>query len=291
MTARNVYRYALLFLIGAASCGMPSADHVHDKRATPERIVTVNGTMTEIVAALGLEKHLVGVDVTSTFPASVAQLPRIGHDRTVRAEGVMSLAPNVVLGTVGDIDESVLRQLERAGIAVVLFERSSSVDGTKELIRAVADTLFVADRAGALAAKIDSESGGIRAMGIAPRVLFIYARGAGTLMVAGEGTPMQRMIELAGGRNAVKGFEQFRPLTPEALIAADPDAILLFESGLEALQGEEGLLQVPGLAQTTAGRNRSFIAMDGGLLSNFGPRCGQALARLNEAFRSLPVRP
>lgn len=276
--------FAALFLL---SCGTGAAPKVEEASA---RIVTINGTLTEIVAALGMADRLVGVDVTSTWPPEVEALPKVGHDRNVRAEGVISLAPDLVLGGSWQMDPAVRGQLEQAGERVVLLPHDLSVEGTKVLIQQVADTLGRTDMVAPIIDAIDRDMEAVKPLVQAPKVLFIYARGAGSLMVAGAGTPMQRMIELAGGRNAVEGFEQFKPLTPEALIAADPDAILMFDSGLDALQGADGLLKVPGMASTTAGRNKAFIAMEGGLLSNFGPRVGQALVQLNAAFNALPPR-
>ncbi len=260
------------------------------KAADVQRIVTVSGTATETVAALGFADRIVGVDVTSTYPPSVAGLPKVGHDRNIRAEGVISLTPELVVAGAWQLDATVKGQLEQAGERVVTFPLEFTVDGAKAMIRVLADSLGVPERADALVSGIDKDMQGVQPLPYAPKVLFIYARGAGALMVSGTGTPMHHMIELAGGRNAMTDFEQFKPLTPEALIAADPDAVILFDTAVDALQGEAGLLNVPGMAATTAGKNRAFIAIEGGLLSNFGPRVGQALSFLNARFRALPAR-
>src|SRR5690606_35624661 len=77
-------------------------------------------------------------------------------------------------------------------------------------------------------------------------------------------------------------FEDFKPLTPEALIQSNPDYILLFEKGLESLGGIDGVLQIQGINQINAGKNKQIITMDGALLSGFGPRVGQAAKELNQ---------
>ena len=74
--------------------------------------------------------------------------------------------------------------------------------------------------------------------------------------------------------------ESRRDMTPEALVAANPDVLLLFDSGLQSLGGTAGLLQVPGIAQTTAGRTGRVVEMDGQLLTGFGPRLGLAATEL-----------
>lgn len=279
--------YLLLLTILLAGCSTQEApkEVVEDK---PLRIVTLSGAITEVVSALGRTEQIVGVDVTSSYPPEVQQVPKVGHDRQVGAEGVIALAPDLVLGVEGQLTPTVQSQIERAGHRVVLFPHQFSVEGTKQLMEEVATALGATDEAKELVSAVDRDLEQVLPLNARPKVLFIYARGAGSLMVAGEDTPMERVIELAGGQNAVEGFTEFKPLTPEALIAADPDAILVFQSGMDALQGVDGLLAVPGMTATKAGKNKAFIAMDGGLLSNFGPRLGLAIAELNAALRTLP---
>lgn len=105
------------------------------------------------------------------------------------------------------------------------------------------------------------------------------------MMVGGTGTQVDRAIALAGGRNAVTEFSDYKPLTAEALVKANPDVILLFSSGLESLGGAAGLKKVPGISQTNAGRNNRFVSMDGELLSSFGPRLGEAVMELEGKIR------
>jgi iron complex transport system substrate-binding protein len=100
-------------------------------------------------------------------------------------------------------------------------------------------------------------------------------------MVSGTGTPVDKMISLAGGKNAVSDFEDYKPLTPEALIKGNPDVILMFDSGLQSVGGAEGVLKIPGVDKTNAGKNKKIISMDGALLSGFGPRLGEGIYQLN----------
>ena len=122
-------------------------------------------------------------------------------------------------------------------------------------------------------------------MATKPKVLFIYARGAGNLMVAGTNTPMEKIIGIAGGQNAITEFEDFKPLTPEAVVKSNPDYILMFDKGLESIGGVDGVLKLEGVASTNAGKNKKIIAMDGQLVSGFGPRVGQAAAQLNQLLQ------
>ncbi|MFA7445439.1 MAG: ABC transporter substrate-binding protein [Flavobacteriaceae bacterium] len=250
--------------------------------SNPQRIISLNGAITEIVCALGHQDKLVGVDVTSTYPKDVKTKAKdLGHVRSVSVENIIALKPQLVLATQTDLSPELVNRLKQAKIDVVTFNHDFSVEGVKKLIEQVAGALAEGGYK-KLFTKIDTDFAKVRNLKNKPKVLFIYARGAGTLMVAGKNTPMEKIIALAGGVNAVNDFEDFKPLTPESLLQADPDYILLFTSGLQSLGGVNGILDVNGISKTRAGKNKKIIAMDGQLLSGFGPRVGEAAQELNQ---------
>ncbi|MCB2407321.1 heme/hemin ABC transporter substrate-binding protein [Hymenobacter lucidus] len=260
---------------------------IASQAAAPPRIVSLSGTVSEIICALGLQSQLVGVDVTSTFPTALAKLPKVGHNRNISAEGVLALSPTIVVGTTESLKPEVASQLKSAGVTVQLFAQEYSVAGTKKLIQQVAAAFNASAKVPVLLQKLDADLAKAKKPAKAPKVLFVYARGTGTMMVAGTGTPLEKVIGLAGGQNAATGFTDFKPLTAEALVAANPDVLLLFDSGLQSLGGKAGLLKVPGVAQTNAGRTGRVVEMDGQLLSGFGPRLGQATTELARHFSGL----
>lgn len=250
-----------------------------------KRIVSLNGTVTEIICALGFEKQLAGVDVTSSYPASVKQLPKVGHNRNISAEPVLALQPDLIISTANFLPPAVIDQFKHTGVKTVVLQQEYSVTGTKKLIMEVATALQATAKGQALCRQLDKEQQALHIVQQSKKVLFIYARGAGTLMVAGKETPLDRIITLSGAHNAADGFRDFKPLTTEALVAANPDVILLFDTGLESVGGVKGLLKVPGIPQTTAGKQQKIVAMDGQLLSGFGPRLMQAIRELSEKLK------
>jgi iron complex transport system substrate-binding protein len=246
-----------------------------------QKIVSLNGAITEIVAALGHEKEIVGTDVTSTYPESLkATAKDLGHVRSVSIEAIMALQPTIILATDKDMSPELLEKIKKSGVKAEIFTQEFTPDGTKKLIANVAGVLDHKDFK-SLQDKVDTDLKAVKPIAKAPKVLFIYARGANMMMVSGTGTPVDKAIALAGGKNAITEFEDFKPLTPEALIKGNPDVILMFTSGLESLGGAAGVLKIPGIDKTNAGKNKKIIAMDGGLLSGFGPRLGEAAAQLN----------
>lgn len=249
---------------------------------TTPRVVSAGGTVTEIVYALGQGHLLVGVDSSSLYPEAATKLPQVGYVRALSAEGLLSLAPTLVLTTVDAGPPAVMTQIRSTGVRVETVPGGATWEAAEARLTFVAEQLGVADRGRALTQEFRRErvraEALVRARTSAPRVLFIYSRGAGTLMVAGRGTEAHAIVTLAGGTNAVVGYEGYRPLTPEALASARPDVVLLTTRGLEALGGVEGLRAVPGF-QAGAGAAR-VVALDDLLLLGFGPRLPEAVLTL-----------
>lgn len=246
------------------------------------RLVVLGGTLTEIVYQLGLGDKVVAVDVTSTYPQAASQLPKVGHNRNVSSEAIIMQKPTLVLSLTRYMRPELQQQLEAANIPIITYTLEGNIDNTKNLVKQLSDTLGMGDKATAIISRIDNDIANKTTLDHKPKVLFIYARGAGTVMAGGTGTEAHKMIELAGGENAVADFEQFKPVTSEGLVKANPDAILMFTDGLQSLEGIDGLLQVPGIAQTNAGKNKKVIAMDGLYLTGFGPRVGMAVVELSK---------
>jgi iron complex transport system substrate-binding protein len=120
-------------------------------------------------------------------------------------------------------------------------------------------------------------------------VAFLYLRGTSAIyLLGGEGSGADALITAAGGidAGAEAGLEAFTPLTAEALVALDPDVLLVMTGGLESVNGMEGLLALPGVAQTTAGRERRVVAVDDEVLLSYGPRTGALVELLRSAISS-----
>lgn len=260
-----------------------------------ERIVSLSGSITETLFALGQEDKLVGIDVTSTYPAEgVAGLPQLGHVRNLNVEAVLGLQPDLVIAEASDAGTAALQALEEAGLEILVLSGAHTLEKPIEQAQLLSEKLGGATALAALAAKHERHLADLakakQGQTYRPKVLFIYARGKGSMMVAGQGTPAQAMIELAGGRNAVRSFEGFQALSAEGLMEVQPDVLLLFSSGLESLGGLAGLEQVPGLMQAPAGQHGRVIAMDGLYLLGFTPRAAQAAAELCQALQSFDYK-
>lgn len=252
----------------------------------PKRVVSVGGAVTEIVYALGAGDLVVGSDTTSYFPPDAAETPKVGYQRALSAEGILSLNPDIVLLSNESGPPPVLAQIENTGLSLVRLVAGRNLDDVRDNIRTIGDALGLTDRASAMIEDLNHAEKKLKkavADGMAEkRVLFILQHGGGAPMVAGTETAADSVIALAGARNAVSGYTGYKPMTPEAAVSASPEVILVTTQGLEAAGGAEALGKLPGLALTPAVRNGRVIAMDALLLLGFGPRTVEAAMTLHQ---------
>ncbi|MEL6980000.1 MAG: ABC transporter substrate-binding protein [Pseudomonadota bacterium] len=269
----------LLALAGALSAQAEGA---------PQRIVIAGGDLTEIVFALGEGERVVAVDSTSSYPPETETLPKIGYMRRLAPEGVLTTAPDLLLAGAGAGPDSAMDRLRQAGVDVRIGPDDPSLDGVAAKIRFVGDALDRRDEAEALIDRVSGQlAAAIAAAGeseASPRVLFLMTAGRNGVLAAGADTSAQAIIELAGGENAVTGFNGYKPLSAEVALASAPDVLLMPTHAAEAMGGAETALARPELAATPAGRAKRVVVIDGLLLLGFGPRTPEAVSTLAAAL-------
>src|SRR5690606_13279726 len=119
---------------------------------------------------------------------SVMQLRKVGHNRNMSAEAILALKPDVVIGISKTVKAELIEQLHSANVRLLLFDLEGSIDNTKSIVAAIADSFQQQDKVAAINQQIDTDLSAMAALQDTPKVLFIYARGAGTVMAAGENT-------------------------------------------------------------------------------------------------------
>jgi len=259
-----------------------------------ERIIPLDGSVAEVIFALGMGKNVVATDISATWPLEADELPKIGYQRALNAEPIAAFSPTVLLGTEIAGPAQTIEDLRRLGYPVVIIPSNSDPKGPGEKIRAVAKALGVPKRGEILAGELDekiesviqSSSGKAK-----PLVAVLYIRGKGTQLLLGRNSGIYWMIQAAGGKNVadVLNIDDYTPITPESLLVANPDLIVVPSAGLESVDGIEGLLQIGGISQTKAGITRSVFSYDDQLLLGNGPRTGDLLERLVQDFDGIEL--
>ncbi|MFE9985944.1 hemin ABC transporter substrate-binding protein [Streptomyces sp. NPDC005381] len=249
-----------------------------------DRIVPLSGSLSEIVFTLGLGDHVVARDITATFDQA-KNLPVVTRNHDVSAESVLSLRPDLVLAERTTGPDEAMEQLRDAGVPVLVVDPAQSLQDVGPRIRAVADALGVPAAGKRLTQRSEDRIAAVRAAVPAhadhPRVAFLYLRGSASVyLIGGRGSGATSLLEAAGAvdAGAASGLSKdFTAITTEALAQAAPDAILVMSKGLESVGGVDGLVKIPGVAQTPAGMERRIVSVEDGVLLNYGPRTDQVL--------------
>ncbi|WEV28139.1 ABC transporter substrate-binding protein [Streptomyces sp. 71268] len=266
-----------------------SADGHRTTVTSADRIVPLTGSLSEIVFTLGLGDRVVGRDVTADF-AQARKLPVVTRAHDVSAENVLSLKPTVVLADTSTGPAEAIDQIRDAGVPLITLAPAKELADVGTRIDAVAAALGVPDAGRELRERTERRIDAVRADikrpadGKRPRVAFLYLRGsAAVYLLGGRDSGAGSLLEAAGARDAGResGLEKdFTPITSEALAKAAPDAILVMSKGLDSVGGVDGLLKLPGVAETPAGMDRRVVSIEDGKLLNYGPRTDQVLRSL-----------
>lgn len=257
----------------------------------------VYGTLSRTVFELGLGDALVGRDVSTQFPEA-ADLPLVtqnGHD--LAAEAILDLDPTLILTDTSLGPWDVVLQMRDAGIPVVVVDGERGLDNLSALTKQVATALGVPDEGAALARRIEAEVAEVKAQiaDVAPddlagrlRTVFLYVRGqSGVYYLFGEGSGADALVDALGLYDVAEEIDWsgMKPVTDEAIVAAQPDLVLMMSGGLESAGGVDGLLErLPALANTPAGEHRRFVDMEDAQVLGFGPQTAEVLNALAVAI-------
>lgn len=246
----------------------------------PSRILSIGGDVTEILYALGLSDRIVAVDSTSQFPPSALKDKKnVGYLRALSPEGALSVGPTLILASEGAGPAASVRALKASSIPYVTIPDSITAEGITAKINAIAKATGTQDKAKSLNAALKNGFADLaqRRKKITKqlRVLFILSSGGGRMIVGGAESSADAILRLAGARNAAASVQGFKPITSEALVSMNPDAIILM-GGTQIGHSREGLQETPAVKLSTAGRSGRIREMDGLYLLGFGTRTPSA---------------
>lgn len=291
MTSCRVPALSLAAVLAAVGVASAAGITVHDARdrdvriESPARIVSIGGAITEILYALGFEDRLAGVDATSLFPpAALRDKPNVGYWRQLSAEGVLGLNPSLVLAMQGSGPKETIEVLDAAKVPLVMVPETFSEQGLLDKIALVGRAMDAGPRTACLIKAVSDDLAQLRELRgevTKPvRVIFVMSFLNGRAMAAGKNTAANEIIRLSGADNAIDGFEGYKIINDEAIIAAKPDVVLSIARGKDSVEAEV-VYAHPAFAQTPAVRNKAFISMEGLYLLGFGPRTAAAARDLS----------
>lgn len=283
----NVARRLLLATLIAVLTGLAPRAAAAQPQAVQTRIVSIGGAVTEILFALGMGDRVVAVDQTSRYPAAARALPDVGYARALSPEGVLSVAPTLILAMEGAGPPSTMEVLKQASVPVVVIPDGHDRDAVLRKIAAVANAVGAQEKGRALAAEVSEDFAALDAMVKAlperPRAVFVLSASGGAAVVGGSDTSADAILKLAGLTNAMAQIKGFKPALDEAAMSAEPEAVVVMRGGGQALDAAT-VFALPAFAGTPAARDKRLVSLPGSYLLGFGPRTPRAARDLAAAL-------
>jgi len=249
-----------------------------------DRIVSVGGSITEIVYALGAGDRIVAADTTSVYPAETAELPKVGYMRQIAAEPILALDPDLIIASEDAGPPAVLEQIAAAGVPLTIVVETPDADGVVAKIRQIAAALGRDEEGEALAAEtaqnFQSLADVLAPISARPSVLFLLGFADNAPMAAGSNTAADGIIALAGGSNAISGYDGYKPLSPETAATLDPAIVVVSAHSVDMAGGLDALKARPDLGAIPAVQEGRILVMDANYLLGFGPRSPDAAREL-----------
>jgi iron complex transport system substrate-binding protein len=257
---------------------------------TDARIVALANGAAELIAAMGYLDNLVGRDIASST-IELKDIPVVTSGHQVIPETIIAVQPTLVIVDDATGPSSAITKLESAGIRIVNISQSWNLADLlikiKELGAALGAPQSAALLQKVLAESVDGTLAGASSADKQKKIAFLYLRGTSSIyLVGGQGSGADYLINATGAIDvgAKQLAKPFTPLTAETMAQLNPDLILVMIEGLESVGGVSGLVELPGIAQTQAGKNRQVVAVDDSLLLSFGPRTPSLIEKMAAAF-------
>lgn len=292
---------ALITLMSGCSSHVATVETIADvepvsiaatESAPLTRVIALANGSAEIVAALGYKNILIGRDIASTSSElSSVEVVTSGHQ--VLPEEILSLNPERVLIDASTGPASALKTLQDAGITLVTISEAWSTADIGKKIDEVAAAIGLPTAGRNLNAAMDSYTERVQSVPQGTSAVFLYLRGGSAIyLVGGKGSGADSLLAAVGVQDlgAQNLKVPFTPISAETLSSLNPDIFLVMTKGLESVGGLSGFLELPGVAQTDAGRNAAVVAVDDSLLLSFGPRTPALIESLAQSINAVLSR-
>ncbi|MGD1842389.1 MAG: hemin ABC transporter substrate-binding protein [Thermonemataceae bacterium] len=243
-----------------------------------QRIVAIGSPITEILIDLEATDNLVAVDKYTTTTPVTKKLPKVGYGRILTSERVLKHRPDLVLSTKEASPNNVVSEVQNQKIDYLLFEPQYNLASTQQLIEELATLIDKKAKGQAIIDKIQEDITTVKEqmsdIKYKAKILYIFANNETNLMLAGENTPADALIQLAGAENALNNSEGLVRLTATEVTKAAPTYFLMTTQSLRSLEGRANLNKIPGYYDTTAGKMGRLILIDESELLDFGASLG-----------------
>lgn len=258
----------------------------HDVSTGP-RVVCVSKQINEFLYDIHAESILVARDLTSIYPPQILKLPSVGYHRALSAEGIISMKPTMLLtdGNLGP--DAVVKQVKQVGIPVTIMAPGGTPDSAQLLMKRLGQEFHHEATADSVIAKWTADMNAVLADTATwanarkPRVLIMHmGQIANNYLALKRGSAGDQVIRWAGGVNAVDSLGGMMRLTPELIAKLSPDIIIATDVGYDRLGSAEKFADMPGVAETPAGKAKKIYRVDETEVMYFGPRTAASVRKI-----------
>ena len=256
----------------------------------PDAIVSLSPTATEMLYAIGAGKQVKAVDSLSDYPAG-APITKLSAYQP-NAEAVAGLKPDLVI--ISNDLNGITAKLKALSIPVLDLPAAANVSGVYTEFTELGDATGHVSQARTEDAKLRADIGAILAATPkhSPQLTYYYELGANPYYSVTDSTFVGSMLSMLGmksiadvatGAAAAGGYPE---LSPEFILKANPDYILLSDTGSNGGQDAAAVAARPGWSQLTAVKDNHIITLNADVASRWGPRVVQLLETVATATKS-----
>ena len=263
---------------------VPEADE--GEPAKTYKLVSTAADITEILDGLGHGEDIVLADVFSAGSGSgnaeVCTMDYLNPD----VEAIIALSPDCVFVSGSSTDGTVdpYTALSEAGVKVVYVPTAASIQGIKDNITAIANEVGASDKAAELNTSIDEaiENAKKRAEGKEPVSVYFEIGAAPWLYTFGNGTFLDEIITVCGGKNIYSAEQGWISNTEETVIAANPDVIItnVMYDGYDYNE----ILSRPGWDVISAVKNSKVYSVDANATSRGSQNIVKGIEEISKAI-------
>lgn len=281
----NVIVLLAAFFIPALTASVAKASDsasTNYEREKYQRIVSIDGSLTEVIYALNQQHRLVGVDTSSRYPKEATELPDVGYVRNLSPEGILSLEPDLIIISDQAKPQAAVEKLRRSGVEMLKISDHHDWPTVINKVTAIAEKLGVSREGNRLLEELEIQHQRLqqtlanRDGKSSTKVLMILSGGTHSSLVFGNQSKGDGVLRLVAATNAVNQFNGIKPITKEGLLSYDADAIVVaaFRPNLDLDTA------LPHIKHTRAAKSNRIYILDAQRLLGFGPRTGSAVNQL-----------
>ena len=252
----------------------------------PQRIVSLAPSVTEMLFAIGVGDRVVAAADPADYPPAASKLARVGGWFTPSAERTLGAQPDLVIASRGNPPEFIAL-LRKSGCTVFTIDPKTLEDTFTAILdigKITGASVAAADLVARLRARLAVVAERVGEVHEAKRPTAYVIVSVSPLWTAGSETFQDDAIRTAGARNIAAELKGFRPFSPESLLAADPDFVLLPVTPGDADHMKRDATSDSVLKRLSAVRRGRVVLLEANLIMRPGPRIVDAIEAMAWAF-------